>query len=184
MLLRLKVKSANLCLSADGEDTRFELRLDCSPADASGVLEIGDRYVFANRAKRSIFSIRRSCELLVWVKRRSSLTNENIEKIGLSDCKIGELCFVPGVSKDDLSPSVLAALDARVFVSDEVFELLLSTFQAGREAKWLDLEIEKKGVLQYGWEPDGSRMEWKLESATEVSYVDVEQVDIGMELFR
>jgi len=45
--LELKVKGAVLVSGMDGEDTWFTLRLACSPTQESGVLEIGDRYVFA-----------------------------------------------------------------------------------------------------------------------------------------
>jgi len=45
------------------------------------------------------------------------------------------------------------------------------------------MEIEKQGVLEYGWEPDGSRKVWKLESATQPSCVDVGNISIAIELF-
>jgi hypothetical protein len=49
--------------------------------------------------------------------------------------------------------------------------------------KWLQLEIEKQGILKYGWEPDGSRMTWKLDGTTDPQYVDVQRMDIGIEIF-
>jgi len=117
------------------------------------------------------------------VQRRSSLTQEKIDKIGLSASKIGNLHFVPPGEKGLFWHSEPAALDAAVFVSDEMFERLVSTFQAGKEINWIELSIEKPGVLEYGWEPDGSRMTWKLESTTDLSYVDVESIDINVVLF-
>lgn len=183
MNLELKVKRAILVTGMDGEDTWFALRLLCSP-HGSGSLEIGDRHVFATRKTRPILSKRRFCDLQVSVKRRSSLTQENIDKIGLSASKIGNLCFVPPGEKDLFWPSQRAALDADVFVSDELFERLVSTFHAGKGTNWLELDIEKPGVLEYGWEPDGSRKTWKLESTTGLSYVDVESIDVGIGLFE
>jgi hypothetical protein len=180
MPLELKVKRANLVSGMDGENTWFELHLVCSPTDKSGTLEIGDRHVFATRRNRPILGKRKSCALVVSVKRRSSLTKENIDTIGLSASKIGNLCFVPPGEKDLFWPSQSAALDADVFVSDELFDGLVSALQSGKRATWLELEIEKRGVLEYGWEPDGSRKVWKLESTTEMSCVDVESMDVGI----
>lgn len=182
--LELRVKRAILCSQMDGGDTRFELRLFCSPAHGFGTLEIGDRHVFADRPNRSILGKRKSCELQVSVMRRGSLTQENIESIGLSASKIGNLCFVPPGEKDLFVPAQPAALDARVFVSDELFERLVNSFQAGKKANWLELDIEKPGVLEYGWEPDGSRKTWKLENEKDLSYVDVSSIDISTGLFE
>jgi len=182
--LELKVKRAILVSGMDGEDTRFALRLVCSPTNELGTLEIGDRHVFATRRNRPILGKRKSCNLEVSVLRRSSLTQENIDLIGLSASKIGNLYFVPPGEKDLFGPSQPAALEATVFVSDELFERLLSTFQAGKRINWLELYIEKSGVLEYGWEPDGSRKTWKLENITDKSCVDVENIDVGTKLFE
>jgi hypothetical protein len=46
------------------------------------------------------------------------------------------------------------------------------------------LYIEKSGVLEYGWEPDGSRKTWKLESTIDLSCVDVESIDVSIGLFE
>jgi hypothetical protein len=144
MNLRLKVKRAVLFSSMDGEDTRFDLGLTCSPTNESGTLEIGDRYVFATRQNRPILSKRKFCNLGLSVKRRSSLTQESIDMIGLSASKIGNLCFVPPGKKGLFGPSQPAALDAKVFVTDELFERLMSTFQAGKGINWLEPVINFK----------------------------------------
>ncbi len=182
--LELSVKRVSLVSGTNGESTWRELYVDCSPTDAFGILEIGDRYIFAARAKRSIFGKRKSCDLQISVKRRNSLTHENIEKIGLSDAKIGNLCFVPPVKGDSFWPSQRAALDAVVFVTDELFESLVSALVAGKRIDRIELDIEKPCTLEYGWEPDGSRKIWKLESTTDSSYVDVGRIDFGARLIE
>jgi hypothetical protein len=111
---------------------------------------------------------------------KSKVALEDIDKMGLSDSKIGALVFVPPGEKGLFWPSEPAVLQANIFVSDELFDRLVSAFQSGKRATWLELEIEKQGVLEYGWEPDGSRMVWKLESKTETSVVDVESMDVGI----
>lgn len=182
--LELKVKKAILVSGMDGEDTWSDLRLVCSPTHGSGTLEIGDRHIFATRQNRPILGKRKSCNLQVSVKRRSSLTQESIDKIGLSASKIGNLYFVPPGEKDLFGPSQPASLEATVFVSDELFERLVSTFQAGKGTNWLELCIEKPDVLEYGWEPDGSHITWKLENTTDLSCVDVESIEVGTRLFE
>jgi hypothetical protein len=182
--LELKVKGAVLVSGMDGEDTWFTLRLACSPTQESGVLEIGDRYVFAATHNRPILDKRKSCNFQVSVQRISFLSQEKIAMIGLSASKIGNLYFVPPVEKELFWPSQPAALDATVFVCDELFERLVSAFQAGKGINWLELSIEKPGILEYGREPDGSRITWKLESTTDQSCVDVESIDVGIGLFE
>jgi hypothetical protein len=184
MQMRLKVKRAILVSSMDGEESWFALTLACSPRHGSGTLEIGDRHVFAARLNRPILSTRKSCNFEVSVQRKSTLTQEKIDAIGLSASKIGNLYFVPPGEKDLFWPSQPAALDATVFVSDGLFDRLVSALQAGKKVTWLDLEIEKEGVLKYGWEPDGSRKTWKLESTTDPSRVDVESIEFGIGLFE
>lgn len=180
MQLMTKPKKSSLLLDADWERLVFH----CSPTPVSRVLEIGDRHIFANWAIRPIFAMRRSCNLQVWVKRKSALTPESIEKLALSNSKIGALAFVPPDRDLLLWRWRRAALDADVFVSDELFERLVSALQAGRKANWLDIEIGKNEELEYGREPDRSRSFWKLESPTEVSYVDIEGIDIDIAYSR
>jgi hypothetical protein len=57
------------------------------------------------------------------VRQRGSLTRENIEKMTLSEFKIGESTFCPPY-KIEGEPSSRGELDADVFVSDEAFDRL------------------------------------------------------------
>lgn len=178
MFIGAQIDKATLSCTADGDKTWSVLQLDCSPTDASGVLEIGDRHVFATKFNRPVVGQRQSCDLRVFVKRRSSLIEENVEKHKLSASKIGYLGFFPAAEKDQP-----ASLEAEVFISDGLFDSLVNAFQAGRRANWLRLEIEKQGVLEYGAEPDGSCRTWKVETSTAPSFVDAERIDVDIELF-
>jgi hypothetical protein len=181
MSLLAKPKRANLLLTAEGDNTRCELRIDCSPNFLDrGVLEIGDRHVFAHRANRPLFTKRKSCGLVVSVYRKSEVAPEDITAMRLSDSKIGALTFCPPVKEDWAWRFHPAVIEANVHVGDELFDRLVSALQSGKRATWLKLEIEKRGVLEYGGEPDGSRRVWKLESTTEVSCLDVESMDVGI----
>jgi hypothetical protein len=182
--LKLTVKRAIFVSTADGENTWSALRLACSPTDEAGTLEIGDRHAFGARLNRPILSNRKSCNLEVSVQRRSVLTQEKIDAIGLSASKIGNLYFVRPVERSWIWPSHRAVLEARVFVCDELFETLVSAFQAGKRTNWLELYIEKPGVLEFGWEPDGSRITWNLKSTTDLPCVDVESIEFGIGLFE
>jgi hypothetical protein len=184
MTLQAKPKRANLSISTEGNKTCCELRIDCSPGLLTrGVWEIGDRHVFANRANRPLFSKRKLCNLVVTVYRQRDVTSEDIGKLGQSDSRIGALVFVPPFKGDLMWRLYPAILEANVHVGDEFFDRLVGALQSGKKAKWLELEIEKQGALEYGWEPDGSRIIWKLESTTESSWVNVESIDIGIETF-
>jgi hypothetical protein len=144
------------------------------------VWEIGDRHVFAHRANRPLFCKRKSCGLVVSVYRQSDVALEDIGKIGQSDFRIGALVFAPPSKGDWAWRFHPAVIEANVHVGDEFFDRLVSAIQSGKRATWLRVEIEKRGVLEYGWEPDGSRRVWKLESTTEASCLDVESMDVGI----
>jgi hypothetical protein len=117
---------------------------------------------------------------VVNVFRKSEVSSEVIGEMKLSDSKIGALVFFPPIKGDLMWRLHPAVLEANVHVNDEIFDRLVRALQSGKKAKWLALEIEKQGVIEYGWEPDGSRMVWKLESTTEASYVDVEGMEVGI----
>ena len=113
--------------------------------------EIGDRHVFAHRANRPLFSKRKSCGLVVSVYRKSELAPEDITAMRLSDSKIGALAFCPPVKEDWAWRFHPAVIEANVHVGDELFDRLVSALQSGKRSTWLELEIEKRGVLEYGW---------------------------------
>ena len=178
-------KRINLRFNANGDENRSDLWIDCAPGlSTRRVLEIGNRHVFANRASRPILGKRKLCDLSVLVHRKSTLTPEQIGKLGLSDSKIGELVFVPPGEKSRFWSRQPAALQADVWVSNELFDGLVSALQHGEKATWLELEIEKEGILEYGWEPDGSRATWKLENETKLNHVDLEELAIGVGPFQ
>ena len=117
------------------------------------------------------------------MKRRSSLFEERIAKIGLGDEKIGVLGFYPDYAARDFVPSRPASLEASVFVTDRLFETIISAVLAGRKAELIYLYIEEKEIMEYGWEPDGSRLIWKIDDATKPSYVNVSQLEIRFALY-
>jgi hypothetical protein len=151
------------------------LIIECKARDNSGVLEIGKKHVFASRSNRSLLSRRHACGLHVRIKRRSSISQEGASKLGLSEDKIGELTFCPPSKADEINTASPASLEATVFLDDELFDSLMNTLQ---------LDIEREGALEYGWEPDGSRMEWKIDNPSDPASVDVTGVAMGIGLFN
>jgi hypothetical protein len=184
MLLRSRTIRAYLSFEADGEDSGIALCFDCRPTKSNGVLDIGEKYIFGATQIGIILGKRRSCKLQVELRRKSSLTQELIQAFNLATSKIGALTFHPPSKQLDFFPASPAFLDAHLYVGDEYFDRLLSALQAGKRVMGIDLEIEKPGFLEYGREPDGSRIVWKLENTTEPSTVHVESMNIGIELFE
>jgi hypothetical protein len=174
-------KRAFLCHASDDETT---LIIKCTAQNDSGVLEIGKEHIFASRKNRRLFSRRRACELDVRIKRRSSISEETATKLSLSKYKIGELTFFGAIKKDEVNDSSPASLGASVFLDDQLFDSLMNTLQSGKRPKLLQLDIENEGTLEFGWEPDGSRMEWKIANPTEPSHVDVISISMWTDLFN
>jgi hypothetical protein len=157
--------------------------MECSPTDSTGALEIGEKHVFASRSNRRFLRRRRSCSLFIRVVRKSKLTPEVAEKINLSESKIGVLRYEPSMKGEGrFSRAIPAYLEAIIYLSDELHGRLLDAILARRRPIRLDLEIEKVDALGYGWEPDGSRKVWKIESTTEPSEVNASSINLRMGL--
>lgn len=176
-----KPKSAVLYYASDDETL---LIIECIAADSSGLLEIGKEHVFASMKNRSLISRRHACELHVRIRRRSFLSEETAAKLGLSKNKIGELEFCPPRKADVVNAAAPASLEAIVFLDDQLFDKLMNTLRSGKRPKWLQVDIEKEGALGYGWEPDGSRKEWKIDNPCDPTSVDVTRIAMGIELFK
>lgn len=182
LIRELRPKRVEIIYTAEGNKTSADIQVDCSPTDSTVLLEIGEKHVFARRTKRPFLAFlgkRRLCDFSINLKRKSEVTTEESEKIGLSNAKIGFLFFFPPEKKDEVGPGSPALLGARVFVSDELHESLRDVLQAGERRKWLRLSLEiEEGGLKYGSEPDGSRMVWKVENENECSHLNVTSLDI------
>ena len=181
MFISATPRRAVLCHATDDATL---LIFECTASDSSGVLEIGKRHLFASRKNRRVFSTRRACKLHVQIKRRSSASEEIAENLNLSTDKVGKLTFCPPLAADVLSVATPAALDATVFLDDQLFESLLSALYSGKRPQWLQLDIEKVGTIGYGWEPDGSRMVWKIDDPSKPASIDISGVSMGIELFN
>jgi hypothetical protein len=169
----------NRAILSHASDDATLLIIECSAADDSGVLEIGKEYVFASRKNRGYIGNRHACELQIRIKRRSSASDKTVTKLSLSKDKIGELNFGPSTKADGINAASPAYLEATLFLDDPLFDSLLNTLHSGKRPQWLRIEIEKAGTLGYGWEPDGSRMEWKIENSSGESCASPESACAG-----
>jgi len=175
-------KPKRAILYHESDDATF-LRIECTAADNSGVLEIGKEHVFASRNNRSLFSKRHACKLDVEIRRSSSISEEMAAAFRRSKDKIGSLNFHPPSKKDEVNDASPASLQANVFLDDQIFNSLMNTLHSGKRPKWLQLDIEREGTLEYGWEPDGSRKEWKIDNPSDIATIDVTSIAMGTELF-
>jgi hypothetical protein len=178
-------KRAVISYSVDGDKSSSELLFECVASEESSELEVGSKHIFVNANKLGFHRDRSPCELRVWVRRRSGLSAERAAKLGVNEEKIGELGFFPALEPGpgDLWKTQPASLETFVFVNDDLFADIANALKAGRTTDVIHIEIERKGVLAYGWEPDGSRIVWEIENINEPSYVDVTGLKIRLSLF-
>jgi hypothetical protein len=191
LLLELIPKDFGVYYTADGKKTSAVIKFfDLSPTDSTEALQIGEKHVFASRRNRQFLAFsgkRRICDLSMNVDRKSELTPEESEKIGLSNARIGELVFFPPQKRGEHGSTLPAHLGGRVFVSDELHDSLRQILQAGKRPTWLRLilEIEVKDALR--WQESHGRISpyvWDLESSTDCSYLDVKSMDVNIHRWR
>ncbi len=183
MQLTAQAKKATLLCSFEAEKASPQLIVECSAIKDTGVFEIGERHAFGLKPALSILASRRYCDLRLAVRQRGSLTQKNIEKLELSENKIGQLSFCPPYKGDGIGFSSPGELGAEIFVTNELFEMLSNTLQARRKSTQVCLELGMPDAIRFGWEPDGSRKVWKLESTTETSSVAIESFHLWAGLF-
>jgi hypothetical protein len=185
MFLVMEARRAVLSHAVDGNSSSAELLFECIPSGESGVLEVGANYVFMSEKQLGGHRDRSPCELRLWVRDKGRLSNERIAKLGLSEEKIGELGFFPaiGPGPGDFFRTQPATLEAFVFVNGQLLEDIANALKVGRKTELIYVDIEHKGALAYGWEPDGSRIVWKIDNAREPSYVNVTGLKIRLSLF-
>jgi hypothetical protein len=108
--LCMEINEAFLRSECDGDGCREELMLSCRGSELNELL-IGKNHIFNPLSKWDTQG-RVECRFRIWMRRRSRRSEKAIEATGLVGDTVGELQFWP---EQD-------ALDAKIFVEDEMFE--------------------------------------------------------------
>ncbi len=182
MFLALKALSASLFLEIGGENSSTELRIICSADEQSGLLEIGASHAFGGATwllgtKRHVLSA-----FTLYVRQRGALSETALKRLALNEEKIGTLGFFPSSGSRDDRPGRDASLEAYVFVSDEMFDRLVRSIQAGSWPDSIQVDLGSGDSLEYGWEPDGSRIVWKIEKPASPTYINVAGMQLSIPL--
>lgn len=184
----LRPKFVSIDYSDDGSKTSADISFDLYPTASTTLLEIGENHAFVHWSKHpfhAFFGRRRIRELSLQVERRSDPTRELPSGVSLSETKIGFVAFTPPEKSGKFRPDYPAYLTGRVFVSNELHESLRNLLQAGTIPTWLRLTLEiEEGGLGYGWEPDGSRIVWKVDNANKPCFLNVTEIRISLNGWR
>ena len=73
----------------------------------------------------------------------------------------------------DFDPIIPATLIFEIFVSEVVLADLIEFARQGRSPTRLTVEIADGFGMKYGWEPDGSRIEWDTKSSKRIPIREV-----------
>jgi hypothetical protein len=184
MYINLVVESITQSISFAGAGLVSSLTLLCSRSEGDGVLEIGKKHAFANKSERVAKGRTHFSEMRIAIRRKSALTDGRIDGLGLGEDKIGELGFYPPKEKSDDLPAYPATLEAYIFVSDHDFEGTLRSVGNGGSGATVSLYVVKGTSIVYGWEPDGSRVVWAIETASEPAYAPISEVKIELPLYK
>jgi len=141
----------------------ISISFDVAPKE-SEYIEIGDNYIFSSSR---YYNFRNKERQLIDASVHISTESEVLENIqpflpGEEGAICGWAAFYPA-RHDDLDPDP-AKLNFNVVVEPDVFAELLRTNQRHPGGTTLGLSIEG---LEYGWEPDGSHLIWKVDEARE-----------------
>jgi hypothetical protein len=167
------------------------ISLQVDPGNCRDILEIGKRYVFTdgdNAKSRYADRILIDFHLSIF---RSSTLDENDTYYNKADA-VGQLFFAGEVRNADLAEDTAAMLLANIFIDDNTFERIEHHLSQRGEIKQLTIDAAPEGfsyfstapdesdkkVLEYGWEPDGSRLIWNIDEATGPNKLQIKSFDI------
>jgi hypothetical protein len=139
-------------------------------------LDVGEDYVFCtNLHLRLHAKNREQVEATVTIRRSTADIRETLIRIGGDKDSIGRVDFYPPRSSDESWSNTGPSLNYSIYLNDQSFELLADRVKNKNEASEISISIAN---IDWGWEPDGSRQEWKLDPDSKRHIKPLDSFDI------
>lgn len=170
-LLPLNVK---YCLSCTSDIASEYIVIKVAPLEDT--LDIGDDYVFCTNSYLRIHGKNREqVEGSITIRRLTQHAKEGLAHIGFDDDAIGRVDFYPPRISDESWSNMGPTLNYSIYLKDELFELISDRVKNLNAVDIISVSI---GNIDWGWEPDGSRQEWKLDPDSKRNIKPIESFDI------
>jgi hypothetical protein len=144
------------------------------------ILEIGNEYGFVNDEYFNWYNkLNKNTKQYVEGSVTIYNANENkdsVEQFGINDEKIGNAIFYEGHAGEFGDDGMEATISFRLFVKEELFNYIYENLLHKNKVEYLSIDMTG---LEYGWEPDGSRVVWQEDEAKKRQMTDLKNFSIG-----
>ena len=145
------------------------------PSNDRQIIEIGKSYLATTENHYNLYGKKE--RMLVDVE--ASLTRDREANI---DGKFGTVTFYK--ERDLIGEELPPILSARLCLPDSDFDALCTSLSQGCEGVTLTISVEhiegSAETLNYGWEPDGSRLIWNVEESSSESVLTVKMIQFAL----
>jgi hypothetical protein len=156
--LYVEIDEAFLRSECDGDGCREGLMLSCRGSELNTLL-IGRNHIF-NPPFRWDTEGRTDCSFRIWARRRSNLSEEASQRIGLGGDSVGEFKFW----------KELNSLEANIFIEDAMFERWTFAFLSMRHKISATITIAlDQGFSERRTVGDESSVTWNIDGSATVS---------------
>lgn len=157
--MNFKVKNSLISFSKRGEFLGEVITFQIKP-EGRDRISISDEYVFGDQYPNND---REEVSGRLTIER---LDDSHVDDYDLGEGKIGRVFFYEASVDEFASYSIPPLIYFRVFLKGKQFDEIKQAMLHGLPVANLGCGLDG---LEYGWEPDGSHQEWKLQEGEEVT---------------
>lgn len=178
MYLRVNPKKISTLVNCYPESNFHKIQIE-AVSKFREVFEIGEDYVFTDDFTLNTHHKNKS-EVLFYlsVYNADKQDVKALNERGFGKDKVGEIRFHKESGGMEHTP---AALYASVYIANEQYELIEKHFFSKIPLANISFEFESNSgnddEVTYGWEPDASRMIWKISDEIRSPYLSLKSVD-------
>ena len=177
--IRLDVKSTHLNFNYYTQNISKTINLKVTNSDKD-VIEIGDDYAFTNDEYFAWYN-KMQKNSKKFVEANISIYNadehkDSVEKFNIKNEKIGDVLIHKEHVGEFSGDGTEAMINFRLFVKAELFNYIYENITSKNKIANISLDVVG---LDYGWEPDGSRMIWSAIEEKRTQMTDLQNFSIS-----
>ena len=177
--IRLDTKSTHLNFTYYSQNISKTINLRVTNSNKD-VIEIGDDYAFTNDDYFAWYN-KMQKNSKKFVEANITIYNadehkESVEKFNINNEKIGDVLFFKEHVGEFGDDGTEALINFRLFIKAELFNYIYENIASRNKISNISLDVVG---LDYGWEPDGSKMIWKTDDDKRTQMTDLQNFSIS-----